>query len=136
MNATWVFRGFANVVRWRATVQTTFEHQRFVALFVHEGVCMAFRCSYKHLPEFLWEWKLTDCHPGILIDIARYSTIQWISNDIYGYPRILTWSAAFREHIRGRPRRRLRVGPVGPRLMFAMGHMMWAITWAVHESKE
>ena len=79
------------------------------------------------------EWKSTNFQVGIPMDIHRYSAITWISNDLRGYPRILTWSKAFRGRPRGRPRRRLRAAPQGPTLVAAMGHVPWAIPWAVHE---
>ena len=36
--------------------------------------------------------------------------------------RYFPWSKGFRERFRGRPRRRLRAAPPGPRLMVAIGH--------------
>ena len=40
---------------------------------------------------------------------------------------------AFRGRPGGRPRRHLRAAPPGPTLVAAMGHVPWAIPWAVHE---
>ena len=57
--------------RWWATMRITFEPPRCMALFVHEGVCMAPKWSSNDLLTFLWGWKSTECQTGISIDIHR-----------------------------------------------------------------
>ena len=101
--------GFVIAVRRGATMRITFEHPRFMVVFVHEGGGMASKWSYNHWSISQCGWKSTDCQTGIPIDIHRYSTPPCICNDLCGYLRIFTWSTAFRGLPKGNFRRYLWV---------------------------
>ena len=83
--------GFVIAVRRGATMRITFEHPRFMVVFVHEGGGMASKWSYNYWSISQCGWKSTDCQTGIPIDIHRYSTPPCRSNGLCGYLRIFCY---------------------------------------------